>query len=172
MSFAGGNCSVALPKEGQIVFVEGGVAQFRSGVFYSGMEEPKYHRPIQWSVEWWLSMNCNCGRTKHTGLDCGVPILQHPNAEPTTVAVNFCPPHKRLADSGQLGSFRCNCIACMRNERDELRMALKEAVRLLRRGQRAIERQEWEPGETAAEWYGAAGTFAGVYETKVGLEGK
>jgi hypothetical protein len=44
------------PAEGQIVFVEGGIVQFRKGVFYTGMELPKYARPIQWDVEWWLPM--------------------------------------------------------------------------------------------------------------------
>lgn len=42
------------PDEGQIVFVAGGVAQFREGVFYTGMEDPRWMRPIQWEVEWWL----------------------------------------------------------------------------------------------------------------------
>jgi hypothetical protein len=30
-------------------------------------------------------------------------------------------------------------------------------MEMLRRGQKAIERQEWEKGETASEWYFAAG---------------
>jgi hypothetical protein len=41
------------PKEGEIVFVEGGVAQYRGGTFYSGMDDPRYTRPIQWPVKWW-----------------------------------------------------------------------------------------------------------------------
>lgn len=45
-----------LPEEGQIVFVEGGTAQFRQGSFYTGMEEPLYTRRIQWDVKWWLPM--------------------------------------------------------------------------------------------------------------------
>jgi len=44
----------ARPREGQIVFVGGGVAQYRDGVFYTGMEDPRYERPIQWNVTWWL----------------------------------------------------------------------------------------------------------------------
>jgi hypothetical protein len=43
-----------LPRNKQIVFVDGGVAQFRDGVFYTGMEDPRYTRPIQWEVKWWL----------------------------------------------------------------------------------------------------------------------
>jgi hypothetical protein len=42
------------PKEGQIVFVNGGVAQYRGGRFYSGMDEPRYFRQIEWPVDWWL----------------------------------------------------------------------------------------------------------------------
>ena len=37
---------------------------------------------------------------------------------------------------------------------------LQAAVDMLRRGQKAIERQEWERGETAQEWYFAAGQLA------------
>ncbi len=42
------------PDEGQIVFVHGGVAQYRDGVFYTGMEDPRWMRPIVWDVKWWL----------------------------------------------------------------------------------------------------------------------
>ena len=41
------------PDDGQIVIVAGGIAQYRDGVFYTGMEEPMYQRPIEWSVTWW-----------------------------------------------------------------------------------------------------------------------
>ncbi len=44
----------AAPENGRIVFVHGGVAQYRDGVFYTGMEDPRWARPIQWVVEWWL----------------------------------------------------------------------------------------------------------------------
>ena len=37
---------------------------------------------------------------------------------------------------------------------------LQAAMEMLRRGQKAIERQEWEKGETAQEWYFAAGQLA------------
>ena len=45
------------PAEGQIVFVEGGVAQYRNGEFFTGMEDPRYGRPIQWEVKWWLPIH-------------------------------------------------------------------------------------------------------------------
>jgi hypothetical protein len=37
---------------------------------------------------------------------------------------------------------------------------LQASMEMLRRGQKAIERQEWEKGETAQEWYFAAGQLA------------
>ena len=37
--------------------------------------------------------------------------------------------------------------------------ALRLATDLVARGHRCIERQEWEPGETAEEYYNATGTF-------------
>ncbi len=49
----------AVPQEGQIVFVQGGIAQFRGGTFYTGMEEPRYQRPITWRVDWWHSAYIN-----------------------------------------------------------------------------------------------------------------
>jgi hypothetical protein len=49
----------APPREGQYVFVEGGIAQYRNGVFYTGMEDPRWTRPIQWAVEWWLPTTAN-----------------------------------------------------------------------------------------------------------------
>jgi len=42
-----------VPDEGQIVFVHGGVAMYRDGVFYTGMEDPRWTRPIKWEVTWW-----------------------------------------------------------------------------------------------------------------------
>jgi hypothetical protein len=41
------------PQEGQIVIVACGVAQYRGGVFYTGMEAPQWERPIKWDVTWW-----------------------------------------------------------------------------------------------------------------------
>ena len=45
-----------LPKQDQIVIVHGGIAQYRSGVFYTGMEDPRYQRPIQWLVTHWMPL--------------------------------------------------------------------------------------------------------------------
>jgi len=45
------------PREGQIVLVPGGVAQYRGGIFYTGMEIPQYTVPIQWQVNWWFPLN-------------------------------------------------------------------------------------------------------------------
>ena len=45
------------PEEGEIVFVRGGVAQYRGDVFYTGMEDPRYTRPIQWEVDWWMPIS-------------------------------------------------------------------------------------------------------------------
>lgn len=50
-----------VPVEGQFVIVEGGIAQYRDGVFYTGMEEPRYTRPIQWAVAWWLPLAGSVG---------------------------------------------------------------------------------------------------------------
>ena len=44
------------PVEGQIVLVHGGVAVYRDGVFYTGMEVPQYQRPIQWTVTHWAAL--------------------------------------------------------------------------------------------------------------------
>ncbi len=46
-----------IPDEGQIVFVCGGVAQYREGIFYTGMEDPRWKRPIQWEVKWWYPVS-------------------------------------------------------------------------------------------------------------------
>ncbi len=49
------------PFEGQIVFVDGGVAQYRDGAFYTGMEDPRYARKIMWPVTHWMPMNAPKG---------------------------------------------------------------------------------------------------------------
>ncbi len=49
----------SVPSNGQIVFVHGGVAQYRDGVFYTGMDDPRWARPIQWAIEWWLPVDKN-----------------------------------------------------------------------------------------------------------------
>jgi len=46
--------AVPTPRENQIVLVEGGVARYHDGVFYTAMEDPWWERPIQWDVEAWL----------------------------------------------------------------------------------------------------------------------
>jgi hypothetical protein len=43
-----------LPQEGVTVLVSGGVAQYRYGQWYTGMEEPLFQRPIQWEVTKWM----------------------------------------------------------------------------------------------------------------------
>ncbi len=44
------------PQEGAVVLVAGGVAQYRDGIWYTGMEEPLYQRPIEWDVKWWMAI--------------------------------------------------------------------------------------------------------------------
>lgn len=48
-----------IPDENQIVFVHGGVAQYRDGKFYTGMDDPRYARPIQWDVRWWYPIDAD-----------------------------------------------------------------------------------------------------------------
>ena len=45
-----------IPREGQVVIVHGGVAQYRKGSFYTGMEYPQYERKIQWEVTHWMPL--------------------------------------------------------------------------------------------------------------------
>ncbi len=47
---------------------------------------------------------------------------------------------------------------------------LQAAVEMLRRGQNAIERQEWETGETCQEWYFAAGQLAHQIATELRVQ--
>lgn len=46
--------SVKQPHENEIVLVHGGIAQYRDGKFYTGMETPQFTRPIVWEVKHWL----------------------------------------------------------------------------------------------------------------------
>lgn len=46
---------VERPLQDEIVIVHGGIAQYRNGVFYTGMETPQFRRPIQWAVTHWMS---------------------------------------------------------------------------------------------------------------------
>jgi hypothetical protein len=59
----------------------------------------------------------------------------------------------------------------------ELEAALKDteheaeaAIALLKRGQKALNRVGWEPGETDQEWLGAVSSFVGAYETAKKIE--
>ncbi len=44
------------PYTNQIVVVHGGIAQYRAGEFYTGMEWPQYARKIQWPVTHWFAL--------------------------------------------------------------------------------------------------------------------
>lgn len=48
--------SAQLPADDVTVLVAGGVAQYRSGVWYTGMEEPLFRRPIEWPVTYWMPL--------------------------------------------------------------------------------------------------------------------
>ncbi len=50
---------------------------------------------------------------------------------------------------------------------DEIKR-LRECAKMLRRGQKACERQGWEKGESAEAWYHAAGTLASQIEINYG----
>lgn len=41
------------PPDRRIVLVDGGTAMMRDGIWYSGMEEPYFQRPIIWNVTHW-----------------------------------------------------------------------------------------------------------------------
>ena len=46
-----------LPEFGEEVFVEGGLAMLRgNGNWYSGMEEPRYTRVIEWKPRHWMPL--------------------------------------------------------------------------------------------------------------------
>lgn len=49
-------CSDRLPFNGQTVLVSGGTAQLKNGVWYTGMEEPLFRRPIEWTVTHWMPL--------------------------------------------------------------------------------------------------------------------
>lgn len=46
--------SQQLPGEYQIVIVHGGIAQYRLGHFWTGMEDPRFGRRIEWDVTHWM----------------------------------------------------------------------------------------------------------------------
>ena len=43
-----------MPNDGEPVLVSGGTAVWRDGVWYTGMEEPLFQRPIEWKVTHWM----------------------------------------------------------------------------------------------------------------------
>lgn len=48
--------SEALPLHHGPVLVHGGVAAYRDGVWFTGMETPMYSRPIMWNVTHWAEL--------------------------------------------------------------------------------------------------------------------
>jgi hypothetical protein len=48
---------------------------------------------------------------------------------------------------------------------------LRQCAKMLRRGQKACERQGWEKGESTEHWYHDAGTLASQIEIHLGLQG-
>lgn len=54
-------------------------------------------------------------------------------------------------------------------KQSELRDLLKRAYKMLRRGQRACERQGWEKGESTEHWYFAAGQLATQIQLNLGV---
>lgn len=45
------------PPKGVPVIVCGGVAMLKTGgVWYSGMEEPLFQRPLEWTPKWWAAI--------------------------------------------------------------------------------------------------------------------
>jgi hypothetical protein len=50
----------------------------------------------------------------------------------------------------------------------KLRCLLVECAKMLRRGQKACERQGWERGESTEHWYHAAGQLAAQIEINYG----
>jgi len=46
-----------LPPVGVCVIVAGGVAKIKEdGIWYTGMEEPVFERPLEWSPKWWAKI--------------------------------------------------------------------------------------------------------------------
>lgn len=42
-----------MPLHEEIVFVDGGLAQYRDGIWYSATDTPPLKRPITWPVKHW-----------------------------------------------------------------------------------------------------------------------
>ena len=46
-----------LPPVDECVIVAGGVAKIKEdGIWYTGMEEPVFERPLEWSPKWWAKI--------------------------------------------------------------------------------------------------------------------
>ena len=45
-----------LPDSEMPVIVPGGLAVYRNGTWFTGMEEPLYKRPMQWDVTHWIPL--------------------------------------------------------------------------------------------------------------------
>lgn len=53
-------CSEELPPNGVPVIVCGGVAMMKTGgEWFSGMEEPLFERPLEWTPTWWMKIPNN-----------------------------------------------------------------------------------------------------------------
>lgn len=50
------------PPKGVPVIVTGGVAVMKTGgEWFTGMEDPIYQRPLEWTPEWWAYIPQNIG---------------------------------------------------------------------------------------------------------------
>ncbi len=56
------NTSEQMPAEKLPVLVDGGIAMWRDGVWYTGMEEPWFQRPIEWTVRRWAPITAALNR--------------------------------------------------------------------------------------------------------------
>ncbi|KKL78801.1 hypothetical protein LCGC14_2021280, partial [marine sediment metagenome] len=56
------NTSEQMPAEKLPVLVDGGMAMWRDGVWYTGMEEPWFQRPIEWTVRRWAPITAALNR--------------------------------------------------------------------------------------------------------------
>ena len=56
------NTSEQMPADRLPVLVDGGIAMWRDGVWYTGMEEPWFQRPIEWTVRRWAPITAALNR--------------------------------------------------------------------------------------------------------------
>jgi hypothetical protein len=66
---------------------------------------------------------CRCGETIADAIEERMANNLLPTPVAAETEIPFCPVHKELSDSGKLKPFG-NCVACIRNQRDELLKAL------------------------------------------------